>query len=88
MSYTVYILRNHQNKHYIGQAENLAERLIDHFYEEVKYTRDEGGGFKLVYSEEYATRPEAMKREHQLKRWTRAKKEALIARNLEQPSEL
>jgi predicted GIY-YIG superfamily endonuclease len=34
---------------------------------------------RLVYSEAHATRSEAIKRERQLKRWTRAKKEALIA---------
>jgi len=36
-----------------------------------------------VYSEKYATRSEAMQREMQLKKWSRAKKEALIAGNLE-----
>lgn len=34
--------------------------------------------FELVYKEEYSTRQEAMKREWQLKKWTRVKKEALI----------
>ncbi len=33
----------------------------------------------MVYAEEFATRAAAMEREHQLKRWTRAKKEALVA---------
>lgn len=39
-------------------------------------------GLQLVYSEEYATRLEAMHREIQLKGWSRAKKEALITGNL------
>lgn len=34
--------------------------------------------FLLVYSEEYPTRTEAMKREYQLKQWPKAKKEELI----------
>ena len=38
--------------------------------------------FDLVYSEEYQSRNEAMKREWQLKQWTKSKKEALIAGNL------
>jgi len=38
--------------------------------------------FTLVYSEKYSTRKEAMQREAQLKRWTRAKKEALVSENL------
>ena len=34
----------------------------------------------LVYSEGYGSRGEALKREHELKRWSRAKKERLVAR--------
>jgi len=34
--------------------------------------------FKLVYSEKYSTRKEAMQREYKLKKWTRSEKEALI----------
>ena len=32
----------------------------------------------LVYSESFATKSEALKREHEVKRWTRARKEALV----------
>jgi putative endonuclease len=41
------------------------------------------GKFELVYSEQFATRADAMSRERQLKKWTRAKKEALIAGDTE-----
>jgi predicted GIY-YIG superfamily endonuclease len=34
---------------------------------------------RLVYSETHSDRDAALARERQLKRWTRAKKEALIA---------
>jgi predicted GIY-YIG superfamily endonuclease len=37
---------------------------------------------KLVYSESFPTFSEARKREAQIKRWTRAKKEALVAGNM------
>ena len=43
----------------------------------------ENGEFELVYQEDYVTRIEVMRREKQLKGWTRAKKEALITGNLE-----
>lgn len=33
----------------------------------------------LVHAEAFATRSEALKREYELKRWTRARKEALVA---------
>ena len=45
-----------------------------------KFTKDHGD-FTLVYQESYDSRVEAMRREKQLKNWTRAKKEALIADN-------
>jgi putative endonuclease len=36
---------------------------------------------KLVYSEEYSTLQLAMKREWQIKKWTKAKKEALVKKD-------
>ena len=33
---------------------------------------------KVVYFEKYITMQETMKREHQVKKWTKAKKEALV----------
>lgn len=79
MKYQVYILKNHKDKLYIGQTSNLANRFSDHSSKEIKYTRSNGGGFRLVYSEDFSTRAQAMKREKQIKGWTRAKKEALVA---------
>lgn len=37
---------------------------------------------RLVYSEKFLTLQEAMKREWQIKRWVKTKKEALIKGNL------
>lgn len=37
--------------------------------------------FQLVYTEEYTTRSEAMKREWELKQWSKAKKEELVKRS-------
>ena len=77
MSYIVYILRFSNNSLYIGQTNNLQQRLTDH---ENKATRaskfsKENGEFKLVYQEHYETLLKSMRREKQLKGWTRAKKE-------------
>ncbi len=75
----VYILRCADDSLYIGETDCLSSRLVRH-------NGGRGCAFtasrlpvSLVYSEEYATRDEALRREHQLKGWTRAKKEALIA---------
>ncbi|KKU03983.1 MAG: Excinuclease ABC C subunit domain protein [Candidatus Woesebacteria bacterium GW2011_GWE1_45_18] len=76
----VYILLTSSNTLYIGQTNNLEKRLIEHrnkSSKSAKYTRY-FSSFKLVYSERYSTRKEAMQREIQLKKWSRAKKEALI----------
>lgn len=85
MSYFVYILRSASNKLYIGQTNNLDVRTEQHLtkdWKAAKFTKDDNG-FKLVYSEEYEVRLEAMHRETQIKGWSRAKKEALIAGNLQ-----
>lgn len=75
----VYILRCSDNSLYIGHSHDLDQRLVTH---------NEGNGplytrkrrpVEIVYTEEYKSQPEAIKREKQIKRWTRAKKEALIS---------
>ncbi len=85
MPYFIYILRTFSNTLYIGQTNNLERRLKEHKNKSsrsAKYIRY-FSGFVLVYSEKYSTRKEAMQRETQLKKWSKAKKEALIKRNLE-----
>jgi putative endonuclease len=78
--YFLYILRTSSNTLYIGQTNNLKKRLQEHkgkTSKSAKYVRF-FNSFELVYTEEFPTRQEAMKREWQLKKWTKAKKEALI----------
>ena len=83
MQFFVYILRTSKNTLYIGQTNNLEKRLKEHQNKtsrSAKYIRY-FSGFKLVYSEIYSTRKETIQREAQLKKWPRAKKEALIQAN-------
>ena len=82
--YYLYILRSLDNSLYVGQTDNLNKRLIEHqnhLLNAAKFTK-EHTDFKLVYSENFETRVDSMRREKQLKGWTRAKKEALIAGDL------
>lgn len=90
MSYSVYILRFSNNSLYIGQTNNLDQRLNDHRSKTSRAAKfsKENGKFTLVYSENYSTLFEAMRREKQLKGWTRSKKEALIKRDLEKLKKL
>jgi putative endonuclease len=76
----VYILRTSGNTLYIGQTNNLEKRIQEHKNKSpraAKYTRS-FDSLELVYSEKYPTRQDAMKREWQLKKWSRKKKEALV----------
>ena len=83
--YFVYILRTSSDTLYIGQTNNLDKRLKEHKNKSSRSARyiKYFGSFKLVYKEKYPTRVEAMRREYQLKKWPRFKKEALIQRNLD-----
>jgi putative endonuclease len=84
VSYFLYILRTSSNTLYIGQTNNLKKRLKEHESKSArsaKYVRY-FNSVKLVYSEKQKTRKEAMQREFELKKWPKAKKEALIAGNL------
>jgi len=79
--YFVYILRTLDNSLYVGVTENVDERIATHNGGKgAEWTRAHCGA-RLVYSESHITLSSARKRELQLKKWSRAKKEALIARN-------
>ncbi len=82
--YHVYILRTSSNTLYIGQTNNLDRRIKEHQNKSTKSAKyiKYFGSFELVYSESFSTRTESMRRELQLKKWTRAKKDALIKRDL------
>lgn len=79
----VYILKNDQNLFYVGQTNNLVRRTTGHSkHLGAKFTKDTHG-MALVYSEEYHSRADAMKREKQLKKWSKAKKLALISGDID-----
>lgn len=85
MRYFVYILRTSSDTLYIGQTNNLQKRIKEHRVKSsksAKYIRY-FPSFEVVYSETYKSRLEAMRREYQLKNWTRTKKEALVKGDLE-----
>lgn len=81
MTFFVYILRTSVNTLYTGQTNNLEKRLEEHKNKTgrgakyIKYF----DSFQLVYKEKCSSRSQALKREWQLKRLTKAKKEVLIS---------
>ena len=81
-NYFVYILQSSDGKYYVGYTTDLERRMEQHQTGRgAKFVK--GFGFeKLLYHEEYPTKSKALKREAQLKGWSRAQKEALIIGNL------
>jgi putative endonuclease len=79
--YFVYILRTSANTLYIGQTNNLERRLKEHQDKNSKSARYVRyfDSLNLVYQESYKTRHESMSRESQLKKLSKAGKEALIS---------
>ena len=75
----VYFVRCNDSSLYIGNTTNLDERIMRHNnLRGASWVRQHGRG-EIVYSERYDTYVEARRREQQLMRWSRAKKEALVA---------
>jgi tRNA/rRNA methyltransferase len=81
--YHVYILHCADGSYYVGHTSNLPRRMQAHTAgTAARHTRDHAP-VHLVYSEQHASRVDAVHRERQIKRWTRAKKEALIRGDLD-----
>ena len=77
--YYVYILTNKSNEVlYIGVTNNLSRRMCEHKNEEVEGFTRRYHLHKLVFFEEFSDINDAIACEKRLKRWTRAKKNALI----------
>ncbi len=80
-AFFVYILRCSDGSFYVGHSENVEERIAVH---------NDGRGavwticrrpVRLVDRETCATEAAAVTRERQIKRWTHAKKQALVEGN-------
>ena len=76
----VYIIKNQYGKLYVGITGNLQERLYYHNTKQGAQFTKSKSKFYLVFSEQYVTLVEARKREIQIKKWRRDKKELLIDR--------
>ncbi len=76
--YFTYLARCSDNTLYTGYCTDVSGREAKHNAGEgARYTRSRRP-VKIVYWEEFQSRSEAMRRESQIKRWSRVKKELLI----------
>ena len=87
MSHFVYIVRCADDTLYTGYTTDIEKRLIEHNGEgDTKTARAAGASYtrsrrpvKLVYSETYDSRSEAMHREYSIKQLSREQKRLLIS---------
>ena len=78
MQYYVYILRCADGSYYVGHTEDVARRVEEHRTGRGgKYTRQRRP-IALVHVEELPTKIAAVRREKEIKGWSRSKKEALF----------
>lgn len=80
-SYFVYVLTNsNRTTLYVGVTNDLQRRLQEHYEASLK-EKGFSGKYKtyhLIYFEEFQDIKMAIEREKQIKKWGRAKKDALI----------
>ena len=77
-SWAVYIVECCDRTLYVGATVDLARRVGKHNSKRGGNYTSSHGPVRLVYSESHPDASSALRREAQLKRWTRAKKLALV----------
>jgi predicted GIY-YIG superfamily endonuclease len=77
-TFWIYILKCADGSYYTGHMDDLEPRIAAHQTGAIKSYTSRRLPVRLVYSEQFATRAEALEQERRIKGWSRAKKEALI----------
>jgi putative endonuclease len=84
----LYILHLKSGQLYAGSTTDLDHRIEEHYFGHACRTTQLDPSFDLLYSEEFGTFTEARRREAQIKKWSRSKKEALVSGDLAKLKEL
>jgi len=79
----VYLLRLKSGGLYIGACNDIDKRYAEHCRGNASRTTKIDPPVDIVYTEKFETFVEARRREVQLKRWSRAKKEALLSEDMD-----
>jgi predicted GIY-YIG superfamily endonuclease len=78
MNYYAYIILCSNGKYYVGHTNNLKKRFEYHVRKKgAKYT-SQNKPIKILWYQEFNNEKDAIKRESQIKGWSRSKKEKLI----------
>lgn len=88
MAYFAYLLHCNDGSYYAGHTDNLDLRVAQHECGETGGYTAARRPVRLVWSQDFGTREEALCAERQVKGWSRAKKEALIASDWDEISRL
>lgn len=88
MAFWTYMLLCSDSSYYTGHTENLDHRIADHQAGRFPGYTHKRRPVRLVWSQEFPTRHEALAAERQIKGWSRAKKEALIDQRWDELSRL
>ncbi len=78
MAFYTYMLICADGHYYVGHTENLDHRIAEHQSGLIKGYTQSRRPVRLVWSEYFQTRDEALAAEQRIKGWSRAKKAALI----------
>ncbi|GAY21377.1 MULTISPECIES: GIY-YIG nuclease family protein [Sphingobium] len=78
MPFWTYLLHCADRSFYTGHTDNLQTRIAQHEAGAIPGHTQNRRPIKLVWSQEFGTRMEALEAERQIKGWSRAKKLALI----------
>ena len=88
MSFYTYMLHCNGGAFYVGHTDNLERRVAEHESGLITGFVADHWPAKLVWSEAFPTRLEALEMERRVKGWSRAKKMALIRGDWNRISEL
>jgi putative endonuclease len=88
VAFWTYMLRCADGRYYVGHTDALEARMAQHEAGKGSDFTARRRPIALVWCETFSTREEALAAEGQIKGWSRAKKEALIAGDWNRISEL
>jgi predicted GIY-YIG superfamily endonuclease len=78
MAFWVYMLQCADDSYYVGHTDDIEKRLNEHKSGELGGYTSTRRPVRVVFTEEFPSREEALATELQIKGWSRAKKQALI----------
>ncbi len=78
MAFWTYILVCADGRYYTGHTDNIERRIAEHQTGHIEGFTRSRLPVKLMWSQDFATRHEALDAELKIKKWSKAKKEALF----------